>query len=319
MEVQFTFYAIATGVIKLFILMLLGYIIYRAKLIDDEFVDKLSLLLIRVIFPALIISKTITYFSFTEYRYWWVLPLSAVVFSLFGMAIAALVFRFLKGFRSRREFMCAGGFQNCAYLPMTLILFSFKDAVANRLLVYMFLFITGFNLLMWSLVPLFLSGELKKSFRPGVLLNPPVIATVFSLLWVAVLGKGNMPRLVMEPLRQLGQAAFPVAMLTLGAYLCRYRAHDPVNKAPIIAAMLVKLVVLPLAVLILLSLITVRSDYRFFLFLQAIMPTAVSLVIIGAYTGADNRFFSSIIFYTHLAAVFSIPLWLELFRLVFRP
>jgi predicted permease len=46
------------------------------------------------------------------------------------------------------------------------------------------------------------------------------------------------------------------------------------------------------------------------------MPTAVSLVVIGSYTGADNEFFSSSIFYTHLVAIFSIPLWLAVFRFI---
>ncbi len=318
MEIHFTFYAVATGVIKLFILMSLGYAVYGAKMVDDGFVDKLSLLLVRVMFPCLIISKTVTYFSFREYAYWWVLPVCAVGFSIAGMAIGALVLRFFRGFRSPREFMCASGFQNCGYLPMNLILFSFCGAIADRLLIYMFLFIVGFNLLMWSIVPLFLAGELRKSFRWQVLFNPPVVATVLSLLWVAVFGKGTMPGLIMAPARQLGQASFPIAMLTLGAYLCRYRAHIPLNKSPIIAVMIIKLLVFPLMVLALLLLIPIRNDYRFFLFIQAIMPTAVSLVVIGAYTGADNRFISSIIFYSHLAAIITIPLWLEIFHMIFK-
>jgi predicted permease len=47
------------------------------------------------------------------------------------------------------------------------------------------------------------------------------------------------------------------------------------------------------------------------------MPTAVSLVIIGTYTGADNRFFSSAIFYSHLASTVTIPLWLLIFNSIF--
>ncbi|MCK4852155.1 MAG: AEC family transporter [Candidatus Omnitrophica bacterium] len=317
MEIHFTFQAIAAGMAKLFFLVLLGCAIYRLKLVDDKFIDKLTYLLVIILFPSLIISKTITHFSFTQYAYWWVLPVSAVAFSLSGMALGALVFKLFRGFGSRREFMCAVGFQNCGYLPMNLIIFSFSGLIADRLLIYMFLFISGFNLLMWSIAPLFLAGGLKRGFRWNVFLNPPVVAAVFSLLWVAVFGKGSMPELVMGPVRQLGQASFPVAMLTLGAYLCRYRAYVPENKAPIISGVVLKLLVFPLFVFMLLLLVPVSGDYRFFLFLQSTMPTAVSLIFIGSYTGADNRFFSSIIFYSHLIAVLSIPFWLGIFHLVF--
>ncbi|MFC1480381.1 AEC family transporter [Candidatus Omnitrophota bacterium] len=316
MELEFTFYAIAAAIAKLFVLMLVGYVLYRLKIINDKFTDMLSLLLVRVVFPALIISKTITHFSFKEYAYWWFLPLCAVVFSLAGMLIGMVIYKFLRGFNSRKEFICSCAFQNAGYLPMNLILFAFAGALSDRLLIYTFLFIVGFNILMWSLVPLFLSGRMGKGFKAGVLFNPPVIATVFSLVWVALAGKGSMPALVADPLRQLGQAAFPMAMLTLGAYLCRYKAHDPQNKGPIIACTIAKLLVFPALVLAVLSWVPLGGDYKFFLFLQSIMPVAVSLVIIGSYTKSDNNFFSGVIFYTHIIAIFSIPLWLAVFNLL---
>ena len=315
MEIQFTFYTIAIAVVKLFILMLVGYVLHRLKFIDDKFTDMLSLMLVRVVFPALIISKTITHFSFTEYDYWWILPLSAIAFCLVGMIMGMVVYRFLKGFRSRREFICACAFQNCGYLPMNLILFSFAGMMRDRLLIYMFLFILGFNILMWSLVPLFLSGRLRSGFKMRIFLNPPVVATVFSLIWIAFMGRGSMPPLVMDPMRQLGQAAFPLAMLTLGAYLHMYQAHNPQDKKALIACMITKLLLFPALVLMVFILVPFNSDYKFFLFLQSIMPAAVSLVVIGSYTNSDNKFFSSSVFYTHVAAIFSIPLWLTVFRM----
>ncbi len=317
MEIYLPFPTIVATIGKLFILMLAGYMLHRMKLISDEFVDTLSLLLVRLIFPALIISKTISHFSFSGYAYWWVLPLCAMAFSLVALAIGGFVFKFLKNFGSRKEFMCSCAFQNCGYLPMNLILFSFTGAVADRLLIYMFMFILGFNIFMWSLVPLFLTGKLREGFKPRVLLNPPVVATIFALLWVAFFGKGTMPALVMDPMKQLGLAAFPLAMLTLGAYLHKNRVFDTGEMTPVIAAAAVKLVVFPAIILFLLRWIPLGFDYKFFLFLQAVMPTAVSLVVIGSYTGADNRFFSSIIFYTHLVSILSIPIWLAVFELLY--
>lgn len=316
MEIEFTFITISIAIIKLFILMAAGYILYYRGLIDDRFTDMLSLLLVRLVFPALIISKTVTHFSFEEYSYWWFLPLCGMAFSLGGMLMGAVVYRLLGRTESGREFMCSCGFQNCGYLPMNLILFAFAGAIADRLLVYMFLFTLGFNVLMWSLVPLFLTGKLRSDFKLKVFLNPPVVAIVFSLLWVTFLGKESMPPVIADPLRQLGQAAFPLAMLTLGAYLCRYRAWKPKHKLSLAACGITKLFLFPVVILGILILVPLGADYKFFLFLQAVMPTAVSLVVIGSYTGADNEFFSSTIFYTHLVAIFSIPLWLAVFRVI---
>ena len=297
--------------------MLAGYMLYQKRLIDDKFVDTLSQVLVKLLFPALIISKTIAHFSFSEYGSWWVLPLSAAVFCLVGMAIGRVILVFLRSCTSRREFMTSCGFQNCGYLPMNLIIFAFSGLLADRLLIYLFLFVLGFNVLMWSLVPLFFAGKLNKvHIRPSVFFNAPVVATVFALLWVAIFGRGTIPHIIADPLRQLGQSSFPIAMITLGAYLNRHRAFRPEAGLPLISALVVKLFVFPALVLGLFMLVPVRPDYRFFLFLQAIMPTAVSLVVIGGYTGADNRFLSGAIFYSHLLAIFTIPLWLMLYRIV---
>ena len=316
MEVHFTFLTIVSAIIKLFILVMLGYFLRRRRLIDDSFTDMLSLLLVRVIFPALIFVKTTSFFSFAEFPYWWVLPLVAIFFSLGGMALGLIVYPLLGGYGSKKEFIASCGFQNCGYLPMNIILFSFTGLVQDGLLIFLFLFITGFNILMWSLMPVFLSGDRKRNLSLKELLNPPVVATVISLLWVWFFGKGSVPHVVFDPLKQLGQASFPIAMITLGSYLARYNAHMPKNKLPVIAGVVTKLLVFPALVLGVIYFVPFRQDYKFFLFLQAAMPTAVSLVVIGSYTRANNEYFSSVIFYTHLAAIFTIPMWLGLFRLL---
>ncbi|MFH1395601.1 MAG: AEC family transporter [Candidatus Omnitrophota bacterium] len=318
MEMNFSFYVIAGSIVKLFILMLIGYFLYQRKVLNDKFVDTLSLLLVRVVFPALIISKTITHFSFSEYEFWWFLPLTAVIFTAAGILLGSLIYPFLKNFNSQKEFLCGCAFHNCGYLPMNLIFFSFTGLLADKLLIYTFLFIVGFNVLMWSVVPLFLSRGKNKISNTALLLNPPVIATVFSLGWVALMGKGTMPAILMDPIKQLGQAAFPLSMITLGAYLYRYRAHNPEHKFALTTCSVTKLFIFPAIVFIIMRYVNLSIDYKFFLFLQSIMPTAVSLVVIGSYVNCDNKFLSSTIFYTHLISIVTIPLWLMLFSMFIK-
>ncbi|MDP8258733.1 MAG: AEC family transporter [Candidatus Aadella gelida] len=318
MEFSLTFTAIAVAIAKLFVLMLVGYVLYRKGIFDDAFTDKLSLLLVKIIFPALIFTKIVSHFSFREYTYWWILPLLAIGLSVFGMIIGYLVYRIIRGNEASKEFVCSCAFQNCGYLPMNLIIFSFSGILADRFLIYMFLFITGFNLLMWSLVPLFLSGKIKKEFKWSIFLNPPVVATLVSILWVFLFGKNTFPPILFDPLKQLGQAAFPVAMITLGAYLAKYKAYDmdPNMMRSVTASCVVKLLIVPAVILLILRSVSWGIDYKFFLFLQAVMPTAVSLVVIGSYSGANNKFLSGVIFYSHVISIVSIPLWFALFRVI---
>lgn len=315
MEISFTFTTILEAIIKLFVLVLLGCVLRGRGLIDDRFTDVLSLVLIKLFFPALIFSKIITHFSFNEFSNWWVLPLAAILFSTVGMALGLLVHRVFGGTFPRNEFIAGCGFQNCGYLPMNIIFFSFAGLVQDRLLVFLFLFTMGFNLLMWSMIPSFLSPDRKG--RPAIkdLLNAPVVATILSLLWVRFFGTGSVPSVLLNPLQQLGQASFPIAMITLGSYLVRYGSHMPDKKLPVSAGVITKLVVFPALVLAVIAFLPFGPDYKFFLFLQAAMPSAVSLVVIGSYTRADNGYLSSAIFYTHLVSLLTIPLWLGIFRM----
>lgn len=318
MQIDISFLTIATAIVKLSLLALAGYGLYHIKLISSEFLDGLSQVLVKLLFPSLIIFKIVSSFSPAEYPFWWTLPLSAIAFALFGMALGWVIMKPLGPFESPKEFMCACGFQNCGYLPMNLIVFAFSGVLADRLLVYVFLFTMGFDLITWSLVPLFLSGKLKSDFKVSALFSVPVMATMFSLLWVAVFGKGRMPDIVLDPLGQMGRAAFPMAMFVLGAYLHKYQAFMPRKRTPLAAVILVKLVALPAAVLAVLAYLPLLPELKFFLFLQSMLPTAVSMVIIGSYTGSDNKFLSSSIFYTHLVSVITMPLWLGVFGAIVK-
>jgi len=318
MYFDFSFFTIATAISKIFLLMAAGYALYHFRVIDARFNDMLSAVLVRLLFPALIISKTVGHFSFTAYGAWWILPLSAVFFALGGMLVGRWVHALVKNGVPKKEFMCSCGFQNCGYLPMNLILFAFAGEIGDRLLVYVFLYSMGFNLIMWSLVPFFLTGKIRSGFRLKALLNAPVVAVLISLTWVGIFGRGSIPHILADPLRILGEASFPVAMLTLGAYLCQHRVHDPGGKMPLVMCAAAKLVLFPAIVLLALMWLPLSYEHKFFLFLQGVMPTAVSLVVIGGYTNADNRFFASSIFYTHLAAVVTIPLWFGVFHALIK-
>lgn len=318
MEINFTFATIAEAILKLFVLVFSGAFLRWRNIIDDSFTDRLSQVLVKMIFPALIFTRTVTNFSFSDFSFWWALPLAAVVFSLSGMALGLIVHTLIRGRVPKNEFMAGCGFHNCGYLPMNIILFSFSGMVQESLLIFLFLFLMGFNLLIWPVLPALFSGAKLKSVNAREIFNPPVLAIALSLLWVWIFGKGSVPYVILDPLRQLGQASFPVAMITLGAYLVRYRSHIPKDKKPVIAGVTAKLFIFPALVLAVIYFAPFGYDHKFFLFLQATMPSAVTLVVIGSYTRADNRYLSSVIFYTHLVSVFTIPVWLGVFKMLMK-
>ncbi|MFH1783134.1 MAG: AEC family transporter [Candidatus Omnitrophota bacterium] len=310
----YDFYSLSAGILKIFLLIGIGYVLNTRKILKKDAISSLSAILIWASLPALIFTKITSTFDVSLFPRWYLLPLIAIMLSLLGGALGYVFQRFIPGLNSRNEFIASCSLHNAGYLPMTLIAFVCSGSFCDKMLVYIFLFIVGFNIIMWSFAPIFLSKENKKSFDLKAILNPPLITTVVSLMFVFFLGKGQVPGLVNEPLLMLGATTFPLALIVLGLCLAEYKGIEINNWQALASSIFVKLIFLPMIVFFILKILPIDDSLKFFIFLEATMPMAVSLVLIGEMVKADNRFLSSVTFYSHLLAVVTIPVWLLIFR-----
>jgi len=298
--------------VKLFLIMGVGYLIRQIKLINKKGIDIISQVLLWLVLPALIVSKTTSVFDPVRFRMWWALPIAAFIMFFMTMGIASLLVRPFKDFTSRKEFVFSCSFQNVGYIPIALTSFVCQGSFCDTILIYIFLFLIGFNLLFWSFGPIYLSNK-KGKINLKRAINPPFLVTVFSIASVFMLGKGWIPEVIDKPITFVGNAAFPLALIMVGAYLAEYRAYKSNQWAPLRMLILTRLVIVPAIVFAIMMLSPIDTSYKFFLLVESIMPSAVSLIIIGNYTKADNSFFSAAIFYSNLFSAITIPLWLMLF------
>jgi len=313
-EQFYDFQSIAFGVLKILLLASVGYALRVSKLLKKEGIDGIGNVLVWAALPALMITKITGNFEPAAFKGWWLLPISAIIIALGGLAIGYVFQKPLKEFGARREFMGACAFQNSGYLPMTLVTFICSGVFCDKLLVLIFLFLIGYNLILWSLLPPFLSPKKAYKLKLSSFINAPLTATVLSVISVFLFGTGWMPEIISDPLKLLGNSSFPLALITLGAYLAEHTGHMPENWKALISAVFAKLIAFPAVVFMILKAIPMEETYKFLFMLEAAMPSAVTLVIIGYYSKADNKFLSGIIFYTHLLSVISIPVWLYVFK-----
>lgn len=313
-EQFYNFNSIISALLKILLLFAVGFVLYSKELIKNEGIEALNNLLLWVMLPALMISRITSTFEPGLFAYWWLLPFWSIIISVIGLLIGYLVSRPFRNFTAKREFASSCAFQNSGYLPMTLVAFVCSGEFCDILLVYIFLFLIGYNIGMWIVLPIFLTRGEKRKFSIKAAINPPLVATLFSLSVVFIAGKGCLPGLIYDPLKLLGDTTFPLALIMLGGYLAKYKGHRPDNWPAVAACVLAKLFIIPLVMLLIIVLTIDEPDYRFFLFLESIMPVAVSLVIIGQYKQADNKFFSGVIFYSHVLALVTLPFWLWLYK-----
>jgi predicted permease len=114
-------------------------------------------------------------FQAGELTFWWVLPLASIFLSGSGIALGAFFFR--QRLPAQKNLLALTGFQNATYLvlPMGMALFP-KEFV--RFALYDFLFVIGFNLLLWSLGKFLATEQNTAIIGWRDFLTPPAVGNI---------------------------------------------------------------------------------------------------------------------------------------------
>ncbi len=295
------------AIIKLLLIIFLGFFLYRKKILTQEALKFLTFLVVNITVPFLIFTEIITHLNLENapplYKF---ILLSISIFSL-GLFLGIIFSPFSK---FPREFIALVSFQNCGYLPMNLALFLFLSPLRDTFLIYIFLYILGFNILMWSVGSFLIFKKKKEGFKMRSLFTMPVISIIISLLCVYLKINSFFPDLIISPLALVGKMSFPLSMILLGAWLAK--GEKLASKEALLASF-IKLFLLPLIFFMLILKFKLFSLWGFFVLTQASMPSAASLPIVAQMRGGNSEVVSCGVFLSHILALFTVPIWLSLF------
>lgn len=306
-------WAISISIIKLAFITILGFILYKKSFIQEQNLKFLSLFVIYIAMPCLFFSRLVEKSEIVlSHPVYIFLFWSFIIF--FAGAVMGFLFSFRKGKEVRREFCCSIGLQNSGYLPMNIIYLLFAGALKEELLVYIFLYLLGFNIIMWSIGTFLIFRKRGEAFHWKVLFTPPVVATLLALLFVYTGFKRFIPEFIIFDMNMLGETAFVLSLIVLGCWLARIRLENIYKHWAIVTkACVLKMILLPLLFLVGLIQFKITGLLGFFIFMQVTMPVAVSLPIVLHLKEADSEFVSQIVFLSHIIGIVSIPLWLSLY------
>ena len=301
-----------TAVSQIFLLSALGFFLVRKGFLSGQGLDDLSRLVMDVALPVWIFCQLIGGFSFDLYPDWWVFPLISIAVTALGLLTGFLFSGFIKKEQERMQFLSLVAFQNSGYLPLALAAALFSPEKAGELFIYLFLFLMGFNLVLFSLGVYILNFHKEQRIKASSLLSSPVLATLFSLA-VIYLGLNRFfPEALIKPLRVLGDTTLPLAMLVVGGSLAQINLKH-INKKAMSLLILAKMVILPLLGVALIRAFNIPGLIGLLVLIQLAMPSAVTIsTILRAYKKEDILA-SQGIFITHIAAVITIPAFLILY------
>ncbi len=300
-------------IVKLLLIIGIGFYFHKRKILKEESLNFLNFFVVNLTMPFLIFSQIIKSFIPSSQPSFGVFIILSFLIFLVGLILGGSSSVFIPQ-NVRREFISLVSFQNCGYLPMNIAMFLFSSPLRERFLVYIFLYVLGFNILIWSVGSFFIFKKKKEDFKISSLFTPPIISVILAVICVYCNGKRFIPEVVLSPMRMLGNTSFPLSMIILGAWLSKSRLRCVYEEIfPILGVIVLKLIVMPLLAFMFVWKYKVYSLLGLFILLEFSMPSAVSLPIVVNLRKANSEFTSRGVFFTHFFSIFTLPLWLHLF------
>lgn len=292
---------IINQMIILFLVMIVGYIANKTKVLDENLNQKLSTFVLNITSPALILSsvaepvqgdfKLVLQMISISVAVYLVLPFIGIIF--------AKLLRIPKEDRNLYQFMTI--FSNIGFMGYPVV----QAIFGNQALFFAAICNLVFNVVCFSYGVFLISGEEKLSFDIKKIVNPGII---FSILAVIIyITKWQMPSILAQTSSLVGSITTPLAMMIIGSSLAEIPLKEVLNDARIYVFTIIKQIFMPIVFwLILRHFITNELVLGVSVVLQA-MPIASITLMFSSQYGGNTSLASKSIFITTLASVFTIP------------
>jgi len=289
--------------IAMFIMIALGFFLRLGRVLPRESAPLLNKLVLYVTFPCLVFRSLQSFpIDFQLFR----IPLLAypVISALFVLAYFLARQGLKLSIPTSVSFAMGAAFGNTAFLgyPFVMAIVGekglppaiFFDQMGNFLSVYT----VGILFCTYSQTHRFSLQSVRE-----ILKLPPFLAFLLAIFIYGV----SLPPFLQESIRRLADATVPLTMLSIGLSLSG--THLFRNVKPLLLASIMKLFLLPLAMLFLTEIGSLSSLYRQVTVLESATPTLMSSYVLASLYHLDEEFASSVIFVTTLIAFFTLPLW----------
>lgn len=311
-----TFQTSTIAVAQIFAMGAMGFYLVRSGTIHESGLKLLSFLSVNIFFPFFIFNQIITHFDAVRMPFWWQFPLINISLSMTGLLVSSLVMLRHRG-HLKDGFLAVSSLHNGGYIPLLIAMSLPLGVWAGQVYTSVILSIIGFDLCLWSVGIWLVTKDKSGRMDLRRLINPPLISMFAAMAIVLTVGGSVVPGAVIKPMKILGDAALPVAMIIIGGNLS-LSGFAGINWMQVGGASLIKLIVLPLITLCVLFLIRLNPLVSFVAIIQACMPSSITISIIARNYETENQdFINRGIFVTHLLSMITIPIFLGLYGKLF--
>ena len=293
-----------------FLMILAGFGLRRLKWVTQEADASLMNLLIRVLFPSLVLSVVLGSDTVRSTSSIVIPPLVGFGITAMGMGVAWTIAKSM-GYRKGaglRTFCFAAGIANYGFIPVPLI----QDMWGEGELAILFVHNAGVEFAIWTLGVAIVSGlSLKRSLRKAA--NPTAITLVVAIA-LNVLGfDAYVPQAVERTIEVIAACSIPIGLLMIGMTLSDLSGKGEAlfETRSSLGGLATRLFVLPVATLALAKFLPLSIELKRVLVVQAAMPAAIMTIVVARHYGGQPMVATRVAFATTVVGVIAIPLWIR--------
>lgn len=295
----------------LVMLLALGYLCARLKLVGPEFNKGLSKLVINVFLAGMILSSVINKkLEMTG---------GDVAFGLLMMTLSMLIcvgigwlsptlLRIKDGDKGMYRILAA--FMNNGFVGFPLV----AAVYGENAVFFASLSNIPFNLLLYTAgVMLLQKGDKNTKFSIKSVINVPIVATLIAV--VIFIFEIPMPKLVDDVADTLSAATVPLSMMCVGLSLGSVSLKEALLQPRLYGISLVRLLICPLAVWLVLRIFITNPVILGTIVILSACPSAIICTILGIQYGRDGVESSEAIFISTMLSMITIPLLISVLGL----
>ncbi len=306
---------IAVTMCKLFVALLVGYLLNKQGILDENTSKRLSTMVVNVILPFMIINS-VTGIDGSSGEVWRLFVAGVVCYAVFPV-IAWLVVRLFRiSVNLRGTYMCMIMFSNNAFMgyPVVSALFG------NSAIFYATIFNMLFNFVAFSLGIYLIrkdaemGGYMEEApIRPRdrvrvirQVLNNGVIASVAAL--IIYFAGIQLPMVVTETCSFIGNICMPLSMIIIGSSIANYPLRDLFSEKKIYLVTIVRLIIMPLLTYYALRLFISDEQILKIATITIGMPVAAVVAMISTPYKKQGKEAAIGVVFTTLCSLITVPI-----------
>lgn len=286
----------------MYVLMAIGFIVYRKKLINDEGTKQISNLLVWVINPLIMLTRYQMDFSMVKLMELGISFIVSLGAMLIGFFVGKIVFK-----REQRIDKFAIGFANAGFIGIPLV----TSIIGLDQVFFLSAYLVCFNILSYTYGIYLVSNNKNLITVKSIIFNPGIIAVVFGLIIFA--SPIKLPKFLYDAFNLVGQTNTPIAMILLGTYIAKAKIVTLFNNKYAYFVCFIKLIAIPMIILVIFKFLpSYLGEIKKVVLIAMSTPVGLTVPMFSQMYGGDYEYGAKLVGLSTLLSLITIPIILYL-------